>query len=87
MNIPVSGTVVDENAQPDSDSFSQKVQYGATDDRSRGITPEEIEALIEERKQARTDKNWARADEIRDELDAKSIVLEDKAGGTIWKVK
>ena len=52
-----------------------------------GITPEEIEALIEERKQARTDKNWARADEIRDELEAKGIVLEDKAGGTIWKVK
>ena len=52
-----------------------------------GITPEEIEALIEERKQARADKNWGRADEIRDELDAKGIVLEDKPEGTIWKVK
>ena len=52
-----------------------------------GITPEEIESLIEERKQARADKNWARADEIRDQLDAKGIVLEDKPDGTIWKVK
>ncbi len=51
------------------------------------ITPEQIEALIEERKQARADKDWGRADEIRDELDAKGIVLEDKAEGTIWKVK
>lgn len=52
-----------------------------------GITPEQIEALIEERNQARADKDWGRADEIRDELDAKGIVLEDKADGTTWKVK
>jgi len=48
---------------------------------------EDIDVLIEERKQARVDKNWARADEIRDQLDSKGIVLEDKAEGTIWKVK
>jgi len=52
-----------------------------------GITPEEIETLIDERKQARADKNWSRADEIRDQLDSKGIVLEDKPDGTIWKVK
>ena len=52
-----------------------------------GITPKEIESLIEERKEARADKNWARADEIRDLLDSKGIVLEDKPEGTIWKVK
>jgi len=51
------------------------------------ITPEDIDVLIEERKQARVDKNWALADEIRDQLDSKGIVLEDKAEGTIWKVK
>ncbi len=52
-----------------------------------GITEEEIEQLIEERIAARKEKNWARADEIRDELDSKGIVLEDKAEGTLWRVK
>ena len=52
-----------------------------------GITPQEIENLIDQRKQARADKDWARADEIRDELYSKGIVLEDKPEGTIWKVK
>ena len=47
----------------------------------------EIEHLIAERKQARTDKNWARSDEIRDLLDAKGIVLEDTPAGTRWKRK
>ena len=54
---------------------------------SSGITEGEIEELIEERISARKEKNWARADEIRDELDEKGIVLEDKAEGTVWRVK
>jgi len=54
---------------------------------SSGITEEEIQELIEERISARKEKNWARADEIRDELDAKGILLEDKAEGTLWRVK
>ncbi|MEQ8666944.1 MAG: cysteine--tRNA ligase [Rhodospirillales bacterium] len=44
-----------------------------------------VEALIAERNQARADKNFARADEIRDELAQQGIVLEDGAGGTTWK--
>ncbi|MFA9407865.1 MAG: cysteine--tRNA ligase [Candidatus Dadabacteria bacterium] len=54
---------------------------------SSGITEQGIEELIEERISARKEKNWARADGIRDELDEKGIVLEDKAEGTIWRVK
>ena len=46
---------------------------------------EEIDALIAERQQARKDKNFARADEIRDELLAKGIVLEDTREGVRWK--
>lgn len=45
----------------------------------------EIEALIEQRNQARKDKNWALADEARDKLNAKNIVLEDSAGKTTWR--
>ncbi|MFD1178899.1 cysteine--tRNA ligase [Paenibacillus puldeungensis] len=47
----------------------------------------EIEALIEERTQARKDKNWARADEIRSLLDAQGIVLEDTPQGMRWRRK
>lgn len=45
---------------------------------------EEIEALIEERNQARKEKNWAKADEIRDKLKAMNIVLKDTPNGVQW---
>lgn len=46
---------------------------------------EHIEYLIAQRLQARTAKNWAKADEIRDQLHAMGIELEDKDGSTIWR--
>lgn len=49
------------------------------------INKEAIEALIEERLQARADKNWQRADEIRMELNEKGIELEDSSTGTTWR--
>ncbi|GJL85601.1 MAG: cysteine--tRNA ligase [Micavibrio sp.] len=45
----------------------------------------EIDALLAERTQARTDKNFARSDEIRDELAARGIEIEDTPTGTKWK--
>lgn len=45
----------------------------------------EIEALIEERTKAKKEKNFARADEIRDELLAKGIELKDTREGVQWK--
>lgn len=54
---------------------------------SSGVDPKWIEAMIEERKSAKLQKNWARADEIRKELTAKSIDLKDNPdGSTTWKV-
>lgn len=44
-----------------------------------------IEQMIEERKAAKKEKNFARADEIRDELLAKGIVLKDTREGTTWE--
>ena len=52
-----------------------------------GLDVEKIEGLIKDRKRARTDKNWARADECRDQLTRMGVVLEDTAQGTEWKIK
>lgn len=64
-----------------------------------GITPEDsfvqeagsssddswIEALLSERRQAKADRNFARADEIRDKLAAKGITIEDTPSGPVWR--
>jgi len=44
-----------------------------------------IEALIAERNVARDNKQWAKADELRDQLTALGVVLEDSADGTLWR--
>ncbi len=44
-----------------------------------------IEQLIQERQEARKQKDFARADQIRDELAAKGIVLKDTREGVAWK--
>lgn len=46
-----------------------------------------IEALIQQRNQARAAKDWALADQARDALNAMNIVLEDGANGTTWRKK
>jgi cysteinyl-tRNA synthetase len=51
------------------------------------ISPEEIEALIEERKQAKKNKDFARADQIRDELAEKGVLIEDTRAGVRWSYK
>lgn len=50
-----------------------------------GILDEEIEKLIEERQEARKNKDFARADEIRDALLEKGIVLKDTRQGVQWE--
>lgn len=45
----------------------------------------QIESLIKERDQARADKNWARADELRDQLSAMGVTIEDASGKTSWR--
>ena len=46
-----------------------------------------IEALIAQRVEARKNKDWGRADQIRDQLAEMNIVLEDRPDGTAWKIK
>ena len=47
----------------------------------------EIEALIEEREEARRERDFALADEIRDRLAGEGIILEDTRDGVRWKRK
>jgi cysteinyl-tRNA synthetase len=51
------------------------------------ILDEEIEKLIEERQEARRNRNFARSDEIRNLLTEKGIILEDTKDGVRWKRK
>jgi cysteinyl-tRNA synthetase len=57
------------------------------EDAAPPVPLEEIERLIEARREARKARDFARADEIRKDLDARGIVLEDSASGTRWKRK
>lgn len=55
-------------------------------DASPPMDAQEIERLIEQRAAARSQKEWAAADAIRDRLKAMGIVLEDGPGGTTWRL-
>jgi cysteinyl-tRNA synthetase len=66
---------------------SEYLQSIKLEKKSGGITEEEIKELIRERESVRKEKNWKRADEIREYLSDKGILLEDKPEGTIWRVK
>lgn len=52
---------------------------------SDGLSDDEIAAMIQQRTEARTNKDWSACDALRDELKAKGIVLEDGPGGTSWR--
>lgn len=58
--------------------------FGADDSQ---LLDADIEALIEERQNARRGRDFGRSDEIRDELAAKGIILEDTKDGVRWKRK
>ena len=51
------------------------------------ITESEIENLLRLRDKARESKNYKEADRIRDELNDKGVLIEDKDGKTLWKFK
>lgn len=57
------------------------IQLSVEDD----LLDSDIEALIEEREQARKDRNFQRADAIRDQLKDQNIILEDTPQGIRWK--
>jgi cysteinyl-tRNA synthetase len=57
------------------------------EDAAPPVPVDEIERLIVERRDARSARDFARADTIRRDLEARGILLEDSASGTRWKRK
>ncbi|MGI6076504.1 MAG: cysteine--tRNA ligase, partial [Pyramidobacter sp.] len=89
-----------ENAEVDPDAVAAAEKYfsdidgvmgifaiGQAEKESSGSEAAEVEKLIEERNAARKAKDWSRSDAIRDELNARGIILEDTPQGTKWKKK
>jgi cysteinyl-tRNA synthetase len=82
-----NGATADQ-LKPSQETFKQLAGVlGLTLEEKKGSSEDEaqVEALIVERTQARKDKNWKRSDEIRDQLKAMGVVIEDSKDGTTWK--
>jgi cysteinyl-tRNA synthetase len=72
--------------QQDPEAYFQKTLTGYPPIVEVSLSSAEVETLIQKRAEARKNKDWAEADRIRDELEAKGVVLEDGAGGkTTWR--
>jgi len=72
------------------DAFQEAIQsllhvLGIDVEEEKDLLDEEIESLIEERNEARKNRNFSRADEIRDMLKEQNIILEDTPQGVRWK--
>jgi cysteinyl-tRNA synthetase len=68
--------------QADADAFLQASAEAGTHD---SLSPEAIQQQIDARLAARTRKDWATADRIRDQLKEQGILLEDGPGGCTWR--
>ncbi len=51
------------------------------------VNTDDIDALIEQRNIARTEKDFATADKIRDQLNEMGVEIEDAGGKTSWRLK
>ncbi len=65
--------------QGDAEAF---LKGDADDD---GLSDEQVEALIQQRIDAKQAKAWTEADRIRNELQAQGVIVEDGAGGSRWR--
>ncbi|RYZ91876.1 MAG: cysteine--tRNA ligase, partial [Moraxellaceae bacterium] len=61
------------------------LKSSADDESKDGLNEDDVLAAIEARKQAKANKDFAQADQIRNDLLQKGIVLEDSKAGTTWR--
>ena len=64
-----------------------KDEYPQTDSVDNELMNNLVNVLIDQRNEARKEKNYSRADELRNKLDEIGITLEDKPEGTTWRIK
>jgi cysteinyl-tRNA synthetase len=75
------------NAFDEFDQVLGVIRLRHAEDAQPPVPVEEIEHLIEDRRDARRRRDFAAADRIRSGLAAQGVLLEDHAGGTRWKRK
>jgi cysteinyl-tRNA synthetase len=89
----VFAVIADHDAAPTRAALAWAEEQGILDKAApellaqQGLSDEQVDALIAERNTARKQRNFRRSDEIRDELAAKGIVIEDAKDGVRWKRK
>lgn len=85
-NTEIQGEVSEEYAKLLLDNIKGLGDIlGLKVEKEEELLDEDVDRLIEERQQARKDRNFARADEIRDLLKEQGIILEDTREGVRWK--
>ena len=88
--VKLANTTLDEHSSKETVEYFSKAMhilcdiFGITTEKHEEVLDADIEALIEERQAARKAKNFARADEIRDQLAAMGITLKDTREGVKW---
>ena len=89
----VFDVIADRDAEPTRRALEWAAQSGRLDDVApellarQSLTDEAIDALVAERTLAKKQRNFARADQIRNELAEKGVVLEDSKDSVRWKRK
>lgn len=79
-NLTLAGHILGLFRQEPETFFSQ------VSDAGEGIDPAVVEALIQERAEARRQKDWSRADAVRNQLKEMGVILEDAPQGTTWRL-
>ena len=85
VRLPLKSSDIYDMALKFDEVLGLKLDSEPSGDSTAEPLDAEIEALIEKRAQARKDKDWALSDQIRDELKAMGIMLEDTPQGVKWK--
>lgn len=88
INTARDNSATNDQLKPAQDTFKELANVlGLKLEEKKGSSEKdaEVNALIEERNEARKNKQWKRSDEIRDQLKEMGVTIEDSKDGTTWK--